>query len=199
MANMKTKDINFYSQFGEPSKKKNQMHLILIIVVGIVLIAAACSYTLLFAKNMTLQSDIDDLTAKTNDQEILDKIKSADEMDSESSKMESKLTVFLNNDLIIEQQSKLKNQITDNLIMQIIECENSKVEVTSFSYSDQLVTLSITSKTENEAASYVMRLRETNVFEWVEYNGFAGTTGEYTYTITALFETEEETGDASNG
>ena len=45
-----------------------------------------------------------------------------------------------------------------------------------------------------------MRLRETGVFEWVEYNGFAGSEGEYNYNITALFETEEEeTGDGTNG
>lgn len=200
MANMKNKDINFYTQFGDPSKRKNKIQLVVLSGTGAILIAAACSFTLLFTKDMTLQTKIDELTAQTHDKTLLDKIKSADEMDADSAKMEEKVNVYLDNNKHIAYQNRIKDMVTDNLLMRIIECENSQVEVQSFSYSDQLVTLSITSKNENEAASYVMRLRETGVFEWVEYNGFAGSEGEYNYNITALFETEEEeTGDGTNG
>lgn len=199
MANMKNKDINFYSQFGEPSKRKNKIQLTVLSGVGVVLIGAACTFTLLFTKDMNLQSKIDNLTAQTQDKTLLDKIKSAEDMDADSVKMEAKLNVYLANNQHISYQNRIKDMVTDNLLMRIIECENSEVEVQSFSYSDQLVTLSITSKNENEAASYVMRLRETGVFEWVEYNGFAGSEGEYNYNITALFEAEEETGDGTNG
>lgn len=199
MANMKNKDINFYSQFGEPSKRKNKIQLTVLSGVGVVLIGAACTFTLLFTKDMNLQSKIDNLTAQTQDKTLLDKIKSAEDMDADSVKMEAKLNVYLANNQHISYQNRIKDMVTDNLLMRIIECENSEVEVQSFSYSDQLVTLSITSKNENEAASYVMRLRETGVFEWVEYNGFAGSEGEYNYNITALFEAEEETGDVTNG
>lgn len=199
MANMKNKDINFYSQFGEPSKRKNKIQLTVLSGAGVVLIGAACTFTLLFTKDMNLQSKIDNLTAQTQDKTLLDKIKSAEDMDADSVKMEAKLNVYLANNQHISYQNRIKDMVTDNLLMRIIECENSEVEVQSFSYSDQLVTLSITSKNENEAASYVMRLRETGVFEWVEYNGFAGSEGEYNYNITALFEAEEETGDGTNG
>ena len=199
MANMKNKDINFYSQFGDPSKRKNKIQLTVLSGAGVVLIGAACTFTLLFTKDMNLQSKIDNLTAQTQDKTLLDKIKSAEDMDADSTKMEAKLSVYLANNQHISYQNRIKDMVTDNLLMRIIECENSEVEVQSFSYSDQLVTLSITSKNENEAASYVMRLRETGVFEWVEYNGFAGSEGEYNYNITALFEAEEETGDVTNG
>lgn len=199
MANMKNKDINFYSQFGDPSKRKNKIQLMVLSGAGVVLIGAACTFTLLFTKDMNLQSKIDNLTAQTQDKTLLDKIKSAEDMDADSVKMDAKLSVYLANNQHISYQNRIKDMVTDNLLMRIIECENSEVEVQSFSYSDQLVTLSITSKNENEAASYVMRLRETGVFEWVEYNGFAGSEGEYNYNITALFETEEETGDVTNG
>lgn len=199
MANMKNKDINFYSQFGDPSKRKNKVQLMVLSGAGVVLIGAACAFTLLFTKDMNLQSKIDELTAQTQDKTLLDKIKSAEDMDADSTKMDAKLSVYLANNQHISYQNRIKDMVTDNLLMRIIECENSEVEVQSFSYSDQLVTLSITSKNENEAASYVMRLRETGVFEWVEYNGFAGSEGEYNYNITALFETEEETGDVTNG
>lgn len=196
MANMKTKDINFYSQFADPSKKKNSIELILLVVAGVVIIALAGVYASLFLKDQDLKTQIDDLTAQTQDQTLLDKIKSSNEMAKDTQKLNLVLELYYQNDRLIEQQSVVREYVTDNLIMRIIECQSDIVKVNSFSYSDGTVTLSCTSATENEASMYVTRLRETEVFEWVDYNGFAGSNGSYSFTVTAIFNTD--TGDEEN-
>jgi flagellar basal body-associated protein FliL len=195
MANAKTKDINFYNQFADPSKKKNQSNLIIIIIIGVILIAVAGAYAVLFAKDQMLKSQISDLTAQTQDATLLERIKSSEEMAAETKKMNLILQVMQSNDAIIAEQDVIKDRITNVLLMKIVESENNEVTVNSFSYSDGTVTLSLTSATENEAASYVTRLRGMEVFAWIDYTGFAGSEGQYNYTITAVFETATDEGD----
>jgi hypothetical protein len=116
-------------------------------------------------------------------------------MAAETKKMNLILQVMQSNDAIIAEQDVIKDRITNVLLMKIVESENNEVTVNSFSYSDGTVTLSLTSATENEAASYVTRLRGMEVFAWIDYTGFAGSEGQYNYTITAVFETATDEGD----
>lgn len=205
MANMRTKDINFYTHFADPTKKTDPSKLICLSVCGVIVLAIAGTYAFLFMQTTESTQQVSDLQSQVSDPTLLDKIKNSAQMESDANRMDQIVTAMQANDATIEKQSKLKDEITGALLMRIIECENEVVSVDSFSYADGTVTLTLTSDTENEAANYVTRLRETGAFAWVDYTGFASSnensssgdsekTGtQYGYTITAVFDTESET------
>lgn len=204
MANMKTKDINFYTHFADTSKKTDPTKLICLTVCGVVVLAVAGTYAFLFMKANESTQQVDDLQSQVSDPTLLDKIKKSGDMKTDAEKMNKVITVMQANDKTIEKQGKIKDNITGALLMRIIECENELVSVDKFSYADGTVTLTLTSETESEAANYVARLRSTGAFAWVDYTGFASSNDDssssdgesrstkYGYQITAVFDTAEE-------
>jgi hypothetical protein len=196
-ASNKAKDINFYTQFADPSKKKNKKETIIVAAAGGVIIALAGVYGFLMLNSLALSNKRDDLEAKVNDKNLLDRIALSEKMADDTVKYNTVIDVYKNNDLDIASNNKVRDNVTQRVLDTLLGCELGTTTVQSFSYADGTVTLNVSAGSEEEAADYITNLKATGVFDWVEYVGYSKTDTEYSYTAVAYFEGEEETTEGS--
>lgn len=97
--------------------------------------------------------------------------------------------------------NKIKTAYNDNLttnymnasnISAIYACANQNLKITGVSYSKEQrqVTLNVSAKSINDVNEFVKKIRDTMLFETVDYPGytFGSEKGEYTFVLNAVFK-----------
>ncbi len=179
-------DVNFYKElktFEKQFKSENRIKLNkLVVIPGVTVVAFVLIVAGLFIWNGILSGQLDDINneiqaAQSTGSVDYEKIEANNALVDENSSINTALTN-------IENENHLAS--VDLNAVWTLAGTDSTITSVSYEQSTQTINLSGASDSENGAAEYTRKLRDSGMFTQVTYSGYSGGGGGgYSFTITA--------------
>lgn len=184
---MKKQDMNLLESYQKINKIRANRdatgRIYVMIFVGTLLIASAY-WLVLFIENSNLKQNIKTIQDYLNSPQIVERSNEADQLNEDVTKLDA----ILNELKSAQDVFALQPTFSSSAVNLIVAERPGTVRMNSITYTGDAISLDISGTRVYSVSDYVMRLRRTNAFQEVQYNGYTLTDGVYNSNITIILK-----------
>lgn len=189
---LKIRDVNLYTRFNYNPERERAAHRRINYAIPVILLIIVLAAVIMYMKR-----DVDKLKADIAKQEDI----ISESNGYETNDFSVKQTLYEDYTTQLELYKKMVGSyptFDSELINKIFSCTTSNITISDFNYdmTGDGVSFSAEADSVNNVPAFIVRLRETGLFDDVKYNGYASETGDgYTFSVNCVLNEVVDTNE----